>query len=164
MTILNILCGLKLTGLTIGWIVTRFVREAAPMIAKPKADDRNIQAAVAAAEQQLKEAIGAVRPFGREVGFVERQIYFYGLLTGVSAVISGVLILKAFFAWIDVKQQNATDEDRYMSLARFYGYAIANFVSLLWALLIFEGVRLLFVTHRAWPALDLVIPLAGAKG
>ncbi len=151
MTIANVIAGMWLTGPTISWAIKRFVREAAPVVAKPTSDGESLQSVIDAAEVKLKAAIGAIRPFGREVGMIERQLYLYALLANLSALFSGVLLFKAFFAWIDVKQEKPSDEERYMSLARYYGYAIANFLSVLWSLLIFEVVKLVLVTYKMWP-------------
>ncbi len=84
----------------------------------------------------------SLAPFTRVIGAIERQIYLYALFTGIAGgTISAVLLFKAFFAWVETKQDDPKPADRLLSLARYYGYAIANFVSLLAAIVLFEVLR-----------------------
>jgi len=86
-------------------------------------------------------------PFGKVVGFIERELFLYALFVSLPEIISGVLLFKAFSGWIATsssrvnKDSDKGKEKDLRVLARFYCYAIGNFVSLLWAFLLFELMR-----------------------
>jgi hypothetical protein len=46
------------------------------------------------------EALGGNKMFGSTIGLVERQLYLYGLVFNLPAVITGVLVFKGFNAWL----------------------------------------------------------------
>lgn len=81
-------------------------------------------------------------PLGKVVGFLEGELYLYAMFTQVHAFISAVLLFKAFSGWL-VTHADVTNPEvqSTKTLTRFYSYAIGNFISLLWALVVFEGLR-----------------------
>ena len=90
------------------------------------------------------------KTIGKVVGFLEKEIYLYALVAQVQPLIGSVLVFKAFTGWIRAEATARPSEAapsgeaedsatvRTGAILRFYTYAIGNFVSLLWALGIFE--------------------------
>jgi hypothetical protein len=109
---------------------------------------------VDAAEEREHRDLTETPPFGAIVGFIERQLYLYALFTKTPDIIAAVLMFKAFSGWIAGEALRKTAEKDLKVLARFYVYAIGNFVSLLWAVLIFQ-LCLLFVQYSK-PAKELL--------
>lgn len=82
----------------------------------------------------VEESIGRGQPwFGSIIGLLERQIYIYVLMTK-GDVFGGVLVFKAFTGWMDLTKVEGAPPTSAAYLSRFYGYAIGNFTSLLWAI------------------------------
>jgi hypothetical protein len=153
-TALNLLLGVSgFIGKTIGWCIDAFVSEVA-LLKKGKSSQQSLQEAIQAAIAEDREDLGAKRPIGRIVGVIERQIYLYALFSPIHGMITAVLLFKAFSGWLklgdpldksgheaDLKVNGETEIKGLRTLARYYSYAIGNFMSLAWALLIFEGLR-----------------------
>lgn len=81
----------------------------------------------------VKKHIGS-EPLGNVIGIVERQLYLYAAFSGMHAIISGIIVFKAFSGWI-TRDGKMSDKE---VLAQFYVYAIGNFISIGWALAIYE--------------------------
>lgn len=81
------------------------------------------------------------QPLGKVVGFLEVELYMYAMIANVPSLIGAVLLFKAFSGWLTTQATGTPEAKSMRTLARFYSYAIGNFLSLLWALLIFEVLR-----------------------
>ena len=72
-------------------------------------------------------------PAGGLVGCLERAVYIFGIMFAQPGVITGVLILKAFFGWVD--KIAGSDPNRTPSVrayvAVYYAYIIGNLISLI---------------------------------
>jgi hypothetical protein len=98
--------------------------------------------------KDLQKELGSNRLFGGLIGLLERQIYLYGLIMCNVAWITPVVIFKAFFTWIDIRQgsdgKSESLADRIgkspLLLSKYYGYLVGNFVSILTAIGIFHVV------------------------
>lgn len=110
-------------------------------------------------QDDLVELVGrALSPtehsMGRRIAWVEEVLYMYSAFAQIESIFSGVLLFKAFYAWIssdkvqilrppvpatysdNVKNQFARFcNSRSPMLVKFYEYAIGNFISLAIALL-----------------------------
>jgi hypothetical protein len=85
------------------------------------------------------------------IGALERVIFIYALMFGQPGLITGVLILKAFFSWTE---QRATADPaataaaesarRLETIAHYHTYVIGNFLSLLTALAVYQAASLWF--------------------
>lgn len=114
--------------------------------------------------KEIKAELNQNHSIGMYVGIVEREIYFYCLLSGLTGLLGSVLLFKAFSGWLKLSESQKEEEEKsaqsnetqrtedqselredekfdVKTLARYYGYAIGNFLSLLWALLIYEIAR-----------------------
>lgn len=88
------------------------------------------------------DAAAKRKPLGKVVGFLEGELYLYAMFTQVHAFIGAVLLFKAFSGWLVTHASDASPEvQSTKTLTRFYCYAIGNFTSLIWALIVFEGLR-----------------------
>lgn len=167
-TALNVLLGLSgFIGKTIGWCIDGLAREIA-LLRRGDSSQQSLEALIEAAIAEGREDLGAKRPIGRIVGVLERQIYLYALMSPIHGLITAVLLFKAFSGWLklgdmpDAKTEQTDDSKANLesefkglkTLARYYSYAIGNFMSLAWAVLIFEGMRLAL---RLQPQLQTVL-------
>jgi hypothetical protein len=132
----------------IGLVIRFFTRIAARKSATVDAAavGKSVKDATEAAVQKELGLLSQSHPIGRVIGFLECELYLYGLLTSQGSIISGVLLFKAFSGWLGTPAES----DSVKTLARFCAYAIGNFTSLLSAVVIFEGIRLLM---RVYPQL-----------
>jgi hypothetical protein len=105
---------------------------------------KSVKEATEVAVQKELGALSQSHPIGRVIGFLECELYLYGLLTSQAGIISGVLLFKAFSGWLGTP----AEADQVKTLARFCAYAIGNFVSLLSAVVIFEGLHMVM---RSYP-------------
>ncbi|WP_395665940.1 hypothetical protein [Methylocella sp.] len=114
------------------------------------------------------------------VGVVEQTLYLYALFSGLTGILTSVLIFKAFNGWLTIAAptgadlqtpnaqtptilpqtaqtqtippqtippQTAQPAEGHVALEnliRFYGYAIGNFISLMFAIVIFEATKYAF--------------------
>lgn len=169
---LNVLLGLSgFIGKTIGWCIDFLVKEVA-FLRKGNSSQQSLQAAIEAAIAEDREDLGAKRPIGRIMGVIERQIYLYALISPIHGLITAILLFKAFSGWLklgdmpDIKaeqtdgaKENVESEFKGLkTLARYYSYTIGNFMSLAWAVFIFEGMRLAL---RLQPQLKSVLLITG---
>jgi len=83
------------------------------------------------------------------IGSLERVIFLYALMFGQPSLITGVLILKAFFSWTehraapDPAVTTGTSNPRMLeTIAHYHTYVIGNFLSLLTALAVYQLVSL----------------------
>jgi hypothetical protein len=85
-------------------------------------------------------------PAGGLVGCLERSVYVFAIMFAQPGVITGVLILKAFFGWVE--KISDTDPDKAPSVrayvAVYYAYIIGNLISLIVGLALGELGFLLF--------------------
>lgn len=76
----------------------------------------------------------------KAIGVVERELYLYCFFTLNTWIVSPIVLFKAFSVWLaSPKNDNVSERKSYKSQASYYSYAIGTFISLAWALLIFEG-------------------------
>lgn len=80
-------------------------------------------------------------PFGKIIGFLERELYLYALVAGITDLLVGVLAFKGFTSWLLAKPDETNSGKSHSMLGRFYSYALGNFISLAFALAIFEILR-----------------------
>jgi len=80
------------------------------------------------------------------IGALERILYIYALHFSQPSLITGVLILKAFFAWTDRPNLIPSVPDPAQIVhtiletkARYYTYIVGNLLSLVLAILLYEG-------------------------
>jgi len=142
-----------------------FAGEAANLIVRPDPSAKDNDDSHQKATQYIKDVLGARRPFGRIVGAIERQVYLYASVANIETLFSAILLFKAFFAWLEIKQKNPVKEGQLLSsdqgvqqlsLAKYYGYAIGNLLSLVWALIIFEVVRGIVFAEDSFAQLIIV--------
>ena len=78
------------------------------------------------------------------IGTLERVIFIYALMLAQPSLITGVLILKAFFSWTEHRatatatatEQPAEKSKMLETIAHYHTYVIGNFLSLLTAILL----------------------------
>ncbi|WP_428030284.1 hypothetical protein [Ancylobacter sp.] len=140
---------LGLVGFAITLLVKKFAAEFARNSAEPVAQSQRIDHAIAESEAEILKDLNGKEPFGRVIGIVECQLYYYALMTTPS-LISPILIFKAFSNWLSFKADNTPDGEAksIRTLARFYSYAIGNFISLAWAIFSFELARILIQKYE----------------
>jgi len=112
--------------------------------------DKPVGEAVNEAMKAALKDLSEFHSIGEIIGFVEREIYLYALVsqgTNAGNLIAGVLMFKGFTAWLTLKSPDGSDK---LTLARFYSYTIGNFLSLLWAFFFYEFAR--YGVHE-WTAL-----------
>jgi hypothetical protein len=70
------------------------------------------------------------------IGALERIIYIIAFFFGQPGLITGALILKAFFAWTHQRAPKSDDDTTamYETIAHYHTYLIGNFLSLLLAI------------------------------
>jgi len=153
-SVINLVLGWSgVIGKTTAFCIDAFVTEFVLMKRGPLVG-QSLDEAIRAAKAQDREDFGVGRPLGKVVGVIEREIYLYALLTPIHGLITAVLLFKAFSGWLRLGDtSNGDDKDQLLeetgkaetkglrTLARYYSYAIGNFISVAWALLMFEGIR-----------------------
>lgn len=108
-----------------------------------------------AIKKEESELIGR-EPLGKSLGFIEMIIYLYSLEASMSGLTGAILLFKAFTGWLGTPSPNSDQEASTRTLARYYSYAIGNFISLLWTIFVFEFIRLMV---RANPGLAEYVKL-----
>jgi hypothetical protein len=92
--------------------------------------------------QEYRDSAGGL------VGCLERSAYIFGIMFGQPGVITGVLILKAFFGWVEQLSARTSDRSQPLTIkayiAVYYVYIIGNLLSLILALILAELGFLLF--------------------
>ena len=152
-TLFNI--ALNLLGL-VGWTISVclrvFVREIAVLKTPAARGTETLEQIIKNVIAELRADLGADKPVGKVVGLIERELYLYALIFPIHSLITGVLLFKAFSGWLKLGDTPVTPDSQgvlssvelvgLQTLVRYYSYAIGNFVSLAWAILIFEGIRI----------------------
>jgi hypothetical protein len=75
------------------------------------------------------------------IGSLERVIFIYALMFAQPNLITGVLILKAFFSWTEHRMtaDQSADKSRMLeTIAHYHTYVIGNFLSVLTAILLYQ--------------------------
>jgi hypothetical protein len=82
----------------------------------------------------------------RIIGALERVIFIYALMFTQPSLITGVLILKAFFSWTEHRATADTEPKTRMleTIAHYHTYVIGNFLSLLTAIAAYQAASLWF--------------------
>jgi hypothetical protein len=131
-------------------IVDRTIRLAVGQLASEMAmnrrgggsnSDKSYRESLSDAVETEKHELISREPFGKSLGFIEMVLYFYTLQSGLSGLTAAVLLFKAFTGWIGINGEDSSQEVAAKTLARFYSYAIGNFISLLWAIFLFELIK-----------------------
>jgi hypothetical protein len=169
-TLLNfILDRVGVVGWSISFCIRIFVKEIAVLKTPSAQGTETIEEIIKKVIAELRADLGADRPVGKVVGFVERELYFYALILPVHGLITAVLLFKAFSGWLKLADTpdlpaskgvlSSSELMGLQTLVRYYSYAMGNFVSLAWAILIFEGLR---IAMRFYPPLAgwLLIPVS----
>ena len=142
----------------VGWTISAclrvFVREVAVLKTPAARGPETLEQIIKNVIAELRADLGADKPVGRIVGLVERELYLYALIFPMHGLITAVLLFKAFSGWLKLGDTPAAPDSQgglssielmgLQTLVRYYSYAIGNFVSLAWAIFIFEGVRAVF--------------------
>jgi hypothetical protein len=161
-TLLNVLSDrFGVIGWTISACIHSFAKEIAALKTPATAVTQTLEQITQQVIAELRADLGADRPVGRIVGMVERELYFYALIYPMHGMITAVLLFKAFSGWLKLGDPPPTTAPTNVlgsqelkglqTLARYYSYAIGNFLSLAWALLIFEVIRaaMWYLPHQA---------------
>jgi hypothetical protein len=96
----------------------------------------------------------------RVIGCVEKFLYCYFLIRNYESALGCLLLFKAFTHWLHQQEQAQVAEGAQnhaplsKALLRYYSYAIGNFISLLFAIVICEGVS---GVVKAFPELERVL-------
>ncbi len=88
----------------------------------------------------------------RIIGAGERVIFIYAFMFTQPNLITGVLILKAFFAWTEHRAtaDSAGEKTKMLeTIAHYHTYVIGNFLSLLMAIAVYQAASLWFPTWIA---------------
>jgi len=147
---INIISGGAVIGGTISLCIRAFAREIARLKQPQAGSADSIEEITKKVIAELRVDLGAEKPVGRVVGIIERELYLYGLILPIHGLITAVLLFKAFSAWLERDDPQETSAKVLDSpgfkdvakLAKYYSYAIGNFISLAWAIVIFEAIRL----------------------
>ena len=71
------------------------------------------------------------------IGILERYIYIFALMFAQPTLITGILILKAFFGWTDrAGKETAVPQGMIGTVALYHTYVIGNLLSVLLAILL----------------------------
>ena len=152
-TLLNVLSDrFGVIGWTISACIHSFAKEIAALKTPAAGGTQTLEQITQQVIAELRADLGADRPVGRIVGMVERELYFYALIYPMHGLITAVLLFKAFSGWLKLGDTPVTPDSQgvlssvelmgLQTLVRYYSYAIGNFVSLAWAILMFEGIRI----------------------
>ncbi|WP_445371830.1 hypothetical protein ACH518_03135 [Methylomonas sp. HW2-6] len=146
-SVLNLILGtLGIVGASINLGVRIFATESAILNQKPMPDKPLVESLRQAIDSELQD-LSERQPLGKVVGILERQLYLYGMVTQIHAFIGAILLFKAFSGWLTTQAKDSPEGKSMKTLARFYSYAIGNFLSLTWALIIFEALRWMVQTY-----------------
>ena len=162
-TLLNVLSDrFGVIGWTISACIHSFAKEIAALKTPAAGGTQTLEQITQQVIAELRADLGADRPVGKVVGMVERELYFYALIYPMHGLITAVLLFKAFSGWLKLGDPSpaATPTTAVLgsqelmglqTLSRYYSYAIGNFLSLAWALLIFEVIRaaMRYLPHQA---------------
>ena len=162
-TLLNLLSDLVgVIGWTISVCIRFFAREVAVLKKAPAGGTLNLEQMTQKVTAELRADLGADRPVGRVVGVIERELYLYALIFPIHGLITAVLLFKAFSGWLELSGSPEKTGGEILgsaelaglgTLSKYYSYAIGNFLSLIWAILIFEVIRAVmrfFPQTAAW--------------
>nr|WP_315595765.1 hypothetical protein [uncultured Cupriavidus sp.] len=149
------------------FLLTRFRRllllRASSVWVDKYCKDANLQLPRESARAQLAQNIQlnvfpAGHSFGKHVGILENILYVYASMAAIPGLFSAVLLFKAFFTWLQLKDEGQAGdahvrpgqqmdelwasfkEHNYPVLLRFYDYAFGNLLSLAAALFIYQVV------------------------
>lgn len=79
---------------------------------------------------------GEIRQFlamelAREIGRVEKLVYVLAVMLGQYSLITAVIILKAFFGWINIPRSPSQSSELQSDLNYYYVYIYGNMLSLI---------------------------------
>jgi hypothetical protein len=88
------------------------------------------------AARALSSQGGKPSKLSRPIGRLERVLYIFGVMSGHYELITGWLVMKAFFGWIKSEntadvQEGVVDDGTSAVLDRFNSFLIGNLLSLL---------------------------------
>lgn len=157
-TSVNVLLELMKGRSPVGFVIQRLIhRTAEELCDLPYVKAAAQEKSVSVCPKQTASDLTGKSFFGSTIGILERQIYVYAFIVGIGPIISGVVTLKAFSAWVqrpDPKDQNNAPSAEYpgsalpflpprtTDLSRWYSYIIGNLVSFVFAVVLFHLGRL----------------------